>query len=125
MTSQLAYMKDMETKSDHRNKALEEEKRALQELVNTLEGQNETLVKELDSHVRESELVRQKLDRRGRVNELKATFDRTVNDSYINLVRTRSPVEPKIINNNSEMFYKQKTAVNPHYTFSDNQLPQF
>jgi hypothetical protein len=67
-------------------------------------------MEELDSHVRESELVRQKLDRRDRVNELKATFERTVNDSYKNVVRACSPVEPKIISKPSEMYYRSHYA---------------
>jgi anion-transporting ArsA/GET3 family ATPase len=110
MATHLAYMKDMESKTNHRHKALEDEKKALKELTGTLEGQNEQLLAELDTRVRESEIVRQKLDRRERVNELKATFERTVNDSYKNVVRACSPEAPKIISKPSEMYYKQ------HYT---------
>jgi hypothetical protein len=36
MATHLAYMKDMESKTNHRHKALEDEKKALKELTGTL-----------------------------------------------------------------------------------------
>ena len=71
---------------------MEDEKKAMQALVSTLESQNREILAELDQHVDAHEDVRARLDRKEEVASLMDTFNRDLMGSKLELDRGRSPM---------------------------------
>lgn len=60
---------------------MEDEKSALQKLVDTLTGQNKEILDELETHMRTNENVRNALDRKGKVGRMLDTFNKDLIES--------------------------------------------
>ena len=92
LRTQSNYLRDLNKSSNERLSYLEDEKKAMQDVVNTLTKQNEEILAELDQHVKAHEFVREKLDRKQDVADLMNTFNRELVESKISLERGQSPL---------------------------------
>lgn len=72
------------------NEALREELLALEKHVYTLDNQNAALFLELEKFATTDDVIKNTLDKRGRVKELKENFNKELQRSELN-VRMKSP----------------------------------
>ena len=63
--------------------------------IRVVSAQNDELTTEIDQFVQANEMIRQKLDRRGRVEDIKHRNDAQIMNSYANVANSRSPIRGK------------------------------
>lgn len=68
---------------------------ALNNHIRVLNTQNEDLTKELDSFVEANEAIRQRLDRRNRVMDLRSKNENQLQKSMAHVVEARSPARDR------------------------------
>lgn len=73
--------------SKERQAALLDEKRCVEDLVQTLTQQNKSILQELESYSYTNEIVRTHLDRREEVSHMMNTFNKDLVESKLNLER--------------------------------------
>ena len=95
LKTQTGYLSDLNNNSKDRLSCLEEERKAMQDVIDTLTNQNKEILSELDEHVKAHEFVRKKLDRKQDVASLMNTFNRELVESRVALERNQSPLRQK------------------------------
>lgn len=74
------------------NSNLQVEIDSLNNHIRVITHQNEELTKELDQFVQANEAIRQRLDRKARVQEIRARNDQQLGYSMKNVTQSRSPI---------------------------------
>lgn len=72
------------------NNNLTQEVDAMNDHIRVVSHQNDELTKEIDTFVQANEVIRQNLDRKGRVQQLRSSNDEKIARSYAD-VQSRSP----------------------------------
>ena len=96
---QIMYMRKELEGARYSNSALLDNNSNLQVEIDSLNNhirvithQNEELTKELDQFVQANEAIRQRLDRKARVQEIRARNDQQLGYSMKNVTQSRSPI---------------------------------
>lgn len=84
------------------NSNLQVEIDSLNNHIRVITHQNEELTKELDQFVQANEAIRQRLDRKARVQEIRMRNDQQLANSYNYVESSKSPMRP------------QRTSLSPH-----------
>ena len=99
---QLMYLRKELEGARYSNQALHENNATMQNEIDSMNnhirvvsGQNDQLTREIDAFVQANEMIRAKLDRRGRVEEIKHRNVHELNYSHNEVVKSRSPVRPE------------------------------